>query len=93
MFAVEEHAPRCVAENFAVHWRTAAEQITRIGWYPLWTLRATPIAILIADDTRTAVANPQMSRDVSQHRAVALRLRSSAWTAAGNPRYRVYRRY
>ena len=39
--AVEEQAPRCVA----VHCRTAAEQITPIGWYPLWAPRATLVAI------------------------------------------------
>jgi len=32
---VEQQAPRCIAEKFPVHYRTAVEQITHIGRYPL----------------------------------------------------------
>jgi len=70
--AVEEQASRCVAENAPSHYHTSAEQITPICTQVSAVDTPAPyrLQFLIADDTRTALTNLRMSRDVSQHRTV-----------------------
>jgi len=84
---VEEHAPRCVAEKLRVHFRTAAEQITPIGWYPLWTPRATPIAI---SDSRWRAHCRDKPSNVTWCVGTVLSHSGSGLRPAGNPRCQVY---